>query len=107
DYPPERFEVIVADGMSTDATRAIVRSSANGKPLVRLIDNPGRIAPTGLNAAIAHTSGEIIVRVDGHCEIAPDYLRNCVRHLQTGAVDGVGGPLETIGATPMARAIAA
>jgi succinoglycan biosynthesis protein ExoA len=107
DYPRERFEIIVADGMSTDATREIVRSVANGAPAVRLVDNPGRIAPSGLNAAIAQARGEIIVRVDGHCEVAPDYLRNCVRHLQTGAADGVGGPLETIGATPMARAIAA
>jgi glycosyltransferase involved in cell wall biosynthesis len=107
DYPRERFEVIVADGMSTDATREIVRSLANGAPPVRLVDNPRQIAPTGLNAAIAQARGEIIVRVDGHCEIAPDYLRNCVRHLQNGAVDGVGGPLETVGATPPARAIAA
>ena len=79
---------------------------AHATPPVRLIDNPGRIAPSGLNAALALAQGAIIVRVDGHCEIAPDYLRQCVRHLQSGAVDGVGGPLETIGLTPVARAIA-
>jgi succinoglycan biosynthesis protein ExoA len=47
----------------------------------------------------------VIVRVDGHCEVAPDYVRRCVTHLRDGA-DAVGGPLETIGQTPMASAIA-
>ena len=51
--------------------------------------------------------GEIIVRVDGHCEIAPDYVRRCVEHLQDPSVPAVGGPLETIGHGPLSRAIAA
>src|SRR5260370_9708678 len=50
--------------------------------------------------------GDVIVRVDGHCEIAPDYIRRCVDHLQQETVDGVGGPLDTIGETPLARVIA-
>ena len=106
DYPTERLEVIVADGMSTDATREVVRSIGTQHPNVRLIDNPGQIVPTGLNAAIAQARGEILVRVDGHCEIARDYVRRCVDRLIHGEADGVGGPLETVGNTPMARAIA-
>lgn len=107
DYPSERLEVIVADGRSTDATRELVQTWQQQHPNLRLVDNPGQIAPTGLNAAITHARGEIIVRVDGHCEIAPDYVRNCVKHLLADGVEGVGGPLETIGTTPMAQAIAA
>ncbi len=107
DYPRERLEVIVADGRSTDATRELVQAWQAEHPNLQLVDNPGCIAPTGLNAAIAQARGEIIVRVDGHCEIAPDYVRNCVRHLREDGVDGVGGPLETIGTTPLAAAIAA
>ena len=107
DYPPERLEVIVADGRSTDATRELVESWQAEHPNLQLVDNPGQIAPTGLNAALARARGEVIVRVDGHCEIAPDYVRNCVKHLREDGVEGVGGPLETIGTTPMAEAIAA
>lgn len=106
DYPPDRMEVIVADGMSTDRTQEIIKSFQSEYPNLRLVDNRGRIAPTGLNAAIAEARGEIIVRVDGHCEIEPDYVRRAVGHLQSGAVDGVGGPIETIGETFIARAIA-
>jgi len=106
DYPSEQLEIIVADGMSIDNTRQIVESFQARHPNVRLIDNPGRIVPTGLNAAIAQARGEIIVRVDGHCEVARDYVRNCVEHLLNGAVDGVGGPLETVGETFIARVTA-
>ena len=105
DYPADLMEVIVADGMSTDGTRDIVAGYARRDPRVRLISNPGRIVPTGLNAAIAEGRGDVVVRVDGHCAIAKDYVRQCVRHLQAG-FDAVGGPLETIGETPHARAIA-
>jgi len=107
DYPTDRFEIIVADGQSTDDTRSIVESLRSAHPNLKLIDNPGEIAPTGLNAAIGASRGEIIVRVDGHCEIATDYIRRCVEHLQNDGVDGVGGPIETIGETTTAKAIAA
>jgi glycosyltransferase involved in cell wall biosynthesis len=107
DYPAESFEVIVADGMSNDGTRDIVRHWQTRFPNLHLIDNQGRIAPTALNVAISHARGEIIIRVDGHCEIARDYISKCVRHLQSDRVDGVGGSLETIGETGAARVIAA
>jgi hypothetical protein len=45
--------------------------------------------------------------VDGHCEIAPDYVRRCVEHLQNEGVDGVGGPCETLGVTYVAQVVAA
>lgn len=106
DYPAGRMEVIVADGMSRDSTRDLVRAAADRDPRVRLVDNPGRIAPTGLNAALAQARGQVLVRVDGHCEIAPDYVSRCVAHLSGGEADGVGGPLETIGETPVAQVIA-
>src|SRR4030095_7407833 len=61
---------------------------------------------TGLNGALREARGEIVVRVDGHCEVAPDYLRCCVSHLVHDGVEAVGGPLETIGESVIARAIA-
>ena len=105
DYPTDRMEVVIADGMSTDGTRDIVAAACARHAAWRMIDNPGRIVPTGLNAAIADARGEIVVRVDGHCEVSPDYVTRCVHHLQHGS-DAVGGPLETIGASKMAQAIA-
>lgn len=106
DYPAELMEVIVADGMSTDGTREIVRRMEAADARVQLIDNDGQFVATGLNAALRRARGAIIIRADGHCEIAPDYVRQCVRCLLEEDVAGVGGPIETIGATPVAQAIA-
>ena len=107
DYPADRMEVLVADGRSDDDTAERIAKIAETDPRVRLLDNPGRIVSTGINRALTSARGSIVIRIDGHCEIAPDYVRRCVAHLETKDVDGVGGPIETIGETPWARAIAA
>lgn len=106
-YPNDRIEVIVADGMSTDATRTIIdRLATESEIPVYVVDNPKLIAPCGLNRAIEESSGEIIVRVDGHCEIEPDYVLNCVKLLRSGKADGVGGSIETVGDAAVSKAIA-
>jgi len=110
DYPADRLEILVVDGMSDDGTRQAVLAQAAADPRVRLLDNPAGIVPPGLNVGIGQARGEIIVRVDGHCEIASDYVRRCVQHLLAGhdgaPVEAVGGPIETIGETDEAAAIA-
>jgi len=106
DYPPERMEIIVVDGMSTDDTRGVVRDLQSRDPRVSLLDNPRGIVPSAMNLGFARSRGEIIVRVDGHCRIAPDYVRRCVGHLCEHGVDGVGGPVRTVGETGTARTIA-
>ncbi|MFC1878367.1 glycosyltransferase family 2 protein [Chloroflexota bacterium] len=105
-YPSECLQIIIADGMSSDNTCQIIQSYQEDYPHLALIDNPGKIVPTGLNAAIRHAQGDIIIRVDGHCEIDNNYIFNCVRHIQTKNADGVGGSVTTIGETNLAKAIA-
>lgn len=97
DYPSDLIEVWIADGLSADGTREIIADYINQYSNIFLVDNPGRIVPTGLNLLIPKTKGEVVIRVDGHCMIAPDYVSNCVRHLQQDQVDGVGGPMRSIG----------
>lgn len=107
DYPADCMEVLVADGRSTDGTREILEELARQDPRLSILDNPAGIVAPGLNAALRRASGRIVMRVDGHCEIAPDYVRRCVAHLQAGEAEGVGGPLETVGETFVARVVAA
>jgi glycosyltransferase involved in cell wall biosynthesis len=107
-YASDRLEVLVIDGLSTDGTRESILQMMAGHtkfPIYRL-DNPAHIVPTALNIGLSKAKGDIIVRVDGHCEIAPDYVRRCVAHLQMDLVDGVGGAIETTGDTYTAQAIA-
>src|SRR5881397_3156977 len=90
--PRGGFEVMVADGMSDDGTRELLRKIETREPRVGVIDNPNRIASTGLNAAIKAARGEVIVRMDAHTEYAPDYVRQCVEVLESTGADNVGGP---------------
>jgi glycosyltransferase involved in cell wall biosynthesis len=107
DYPPERMEIVVADGMSTDGTRAIVAGIQRDHPQVRLVDNPERIVPTGLNRAIAAARGDIIVRMDGHAVFAADFLRRDVEILQAHPeVWSAGGPIVHDARTPFGKAAA-
>ncbi len=80
-------EVIVADGRSTDRTRAVASEFAG----VRIEDNPRRIQAAGLNRALDVARGEIVVRVDGHCILAPDYVEMCVDTLERTGAAIVGG----------------
>ncbi len=106
DYPHERTEIIVADGMSTDATRQVIDALQKDRPQIILVDNPQKIVSTGLNAAIRRARGEIIVRVDGHAVLDPQYARACVAALQETGAECVGGALNAEGFTYMGRAIA-
>jgi len=108
DYPSDRMEILIADGMSTDHTRQIIQELAALHPeiSIKIIDNPGEVVPTGMNLALRQAKGGIIIRVDGHCIIAPDYVRKCVEHIQQEGVDGVGGPMESVGETQLSKVIA-
>lgn len=107
DHPPELLEVIVADGMSDDETRPIVREMMARHPQLRMVDNPARIVPAGMNRAIREARGEVIVRVDGHTMVAPDYVSQCLAALQRSSADCVGGPMRSRGEGRFGEAVAA
>jgi len=77
DYPGDRFEVVVADGGSEDATADIIAAYASTHPdRVRGVMNPGRRSSAGRNAGVAAARGEWVVFVDGHCALpGRDWLR--------------------------------
>jgi glycosyltransferase involved in cell wall biosynthesis len=101
------WEAIIADGRSEDGTRAVLDEYCARWSRLRVIDNPGRIVSSGLNAAIRAARGAVILRMDAHTNYAPDYCRLCLETLvQTGA-DNVGGPARTNASGTYARAVAA
>lgn len=108
DYPPDRLEILVVDGGSTDDTPQIVREiiAQTGHPQVRLLHNPRRIQAAALNIGIQAARGDIIVRVDGHTVIAPDYVRTCVAYLAEGRADNAGGLMRPVGITYVGQAVA-
>ncbi len=110
-FPQADMEVILADGLSTDETRAIVNAFASEHPEMhlRVVDNPRRNIPAALNCALAAAQGEVIVRLDAHSRPAPDYVERSVTAVRAGTGQNVGGVWEIApgGAGWTARAIAA
>jgi succinoglycan biosynthesis protein ExoA len=109
-YPPELFEVLVADGRSTDATREIVEAAGVEYPNLRLLDNPRRWSSAGRNAAIRAARGDVVVLIDGHCELDnPYYLAELAAAFERSGADCVGRPqpLDIATVTPVQQAIAA
>lgn len=92
-FPHDQFEVIIADGLSTDQTRQVIENYSNThKDLqIKVVDNPKRIIPSALNCAIKASSGRYIVRLDGHSMPYPDYLEKCFQELEAGCGENVGG----------------
>jgi succinoglycan biosynthesis protein ExoA len=92
----QEIEIIFADGMSDDGTREIIEGHIRNNGNIQLIDNPQKIVSTGFNLALNESKGDIIIRVDGHCEIAPDYIQKCLECLEKINADCVGGATEHV-----------
>ncbi len=76
DYPADRFELIVVDGMSTDGTRNAVerfmRTHAGFH--IRLLENPGLLSSRARNIGVRAAQGKLIGVIDGHVYIPNDKL---------------------------------
>ncbi len=108
-YHSDRFEILVADGQSTDGTREIVRELQASNPHLHLLDNPKHWSSAGRNVAIRAAQGDIIVIVDGHCEFDDaDYLANLANAFDRSGADCVGRPqpMDIPRASTLQRAIA-
>ena len=112
DYSPDKMEVIIVDGLSSDGTRGIVNEailnvkSINSQLVAFLLDNPSYIVSISLNLGLKQARGEVIIRVDGHCEIAPNYVTRCVEALQATGADCVGGLQKGVSEKLIGRAVA-
>jgi glycosyltransferase involved in cell wall biosynthesis len=108
DYPADRLEVIVVDGMSSDGTADIVRRLGQAEPRVRLIENPRRITPVAFNLGIQAARGQVVFIFGGHGKIGPDYIRGVVRVLQEHPeVWAAGGRADSVGVGYWGRVISA
>jgi succinoglycan biosynthesis protein ExoA len=88
---PLPFDVCLAVGPSSDGTEVVAAALAEPEPRLRVVPNPSGVTPTALNAAVAATTGEVVVRVDGHSTLSAGYIRRAVETMvRTGAVN-VGG----------------
>ncbi len=102
DYPGT-VEIVVADGSDGPAMAEMVRARY---PAVRLVANPDRIIPAGLNRAVAAAAHAVIVRCDARSELPPDYVSRAVVTLARTGAANVGGRQCPEGRSAFTRAVA-
>jgi succinoglycan biosynthesis protein ExoA len=101
--------IVVADGGSTDRTRAIVSDLAAGHPRVVLMDNPRRLQSAGVNLA-ARMYGQDrawLVRVDAHATYPDRYASGLIAEGRRIGAASVVVSMDTVGEPGLQRAIAA
>jgi len=110
DYPKDKIQILLIDGLSTDRTREIINTYCSIYKNVILLDNPNKTVPYALNIGIRNATGDIIIRLDAHAIYPPNYISTLVYYLEKLNADNVGGVWETIpansGLIPKSIAIA-
>lgn len=101
------IQVVLALGPSTDRTNEVAARICAGDSRLSSVPNPTGRTPEGLNAALAATTQEIVVRVDAHSELSDGYIRLAVETLQRTGADNVGGIMGARGITKFEKAVAA
>lgn len=95
-FPTQDLEVVLADGKSEDQSRETISAFQAEHPelKIRVVENPKRIIPAGLNCALRAAQGQYIIRLDAHSVPAPDYIERCVENLEAGRAENIGGVWE-------------
>jgi len=93
DYPKGRMQIFLIDGCSQDKSRKIMQEFADAHPdlMVAILDNYGKILSSGWNVALAEAQGDIIIRVDAHSSIPPEFISKNVNNIIAGE-SIAGGP---------------
>jgi succinoglycan biosynthesis protein ExoA len=100
------IEILLADGGSEDGTRERLEALASEDPRIRVLENPRRTTPSGLNVALANARGRWVCRMDAHTEFHDDHIALGVRRLARGDTRWVSGPPIPTGNGAVSRAVA-
>ena len=96
-YPQEKIEVLVCDGMSDDRTREELQHITIHHPNIFVLDNLVKTTPHALNLGIVNATGDYIIILGAHAELKPNYIQNCLIALKNSPnAPCVGGVLENV-----------
>ena len=95
DYEHSKIEVVLIDSMSTDHTKDIMRDfqqqMSDDFKKIQVLENLKKKQASGWNVAIRNFSGDVMIRVDAHASIPPEFVRKNVEILESGEMVS-GGP---------------
>jgi len=91
DYPKEKLEILVVDGMSEDGTRKIVEEYRKEHSSIRLINNPKKLTPFAFNEGIKNSQGDLVMIMSAHAIYGKDYIKKCALASQKYNADNIVG----------------
>ncbi|WP_206205816.1 glycosyltransferase family 2 protein [Thermococcus sp. Bubb.Bath] len=112
DYPKERYEILVYDGMSTDRTPEIVKEFEMKYPgLVSYRKNPKKNQVYAFNMGIKDSRGEFFIIFGAHAYPERDFLRKSVETFleikeKEPKLAGVGGKIIKLFENRLAKFVA-
>tara|TARA_Y100000590_G_scaffold122430_1_gene140146 strand:- start:9 stop:1010 length:1002 start_codon:yes stop_codon:yes gene_type:complete len=106
DYPSNKFEILLIDGLSKDNTLVIAQRLAKKFSNIRLMSNPKIYQSAALNIGIKESKGDFIIRADAHAIYDKNYIRSTIDLLQKNEYSNVGPVQVSIGRTLVEKAIA-
>lgn len=89
-------EIIIVDGMSTDNTISIINLYCKKYSFIKYLINKNKYAPFALNMGIKESKGEIVIRIDAHCQYPSNYITELTTYLVKTGAGNVGGCWNTL-----------
>lgn len=107
DFPHDELEILLIDGMSTDATPRMLHELEQRYPaIIRVFVNPKRIQASAMNIGAANAKGEYLVRIDAHAEYPNNYISKCISLIEETGAQNAGCICDTVGRTKAGKVIA-
>ena len=90
-YPQERLEVLIVDGLSTDDTRKIAAASG-----ATIVINHKKATTAARNLGFEKAKGDLIAYSDDDCIFDENWLENSLKYFRVDEkIAGVTGPIHT------------
>ncbi len=90
EYPKEKYEILIIDNGSTDATNTI----AAAYPVTRIEESKARNSYVARNRGIAVAKGSILAFTDADCVAKPDWISRGIARVSQEQGGIVGGKIE-------------
>lgn len=91
-YPADKYEIIVVDGLSSDGTWTILQELKKRNLELRIFKNLKENAAAGRNIGIRNAKGEYVAFIDSDAVADTNWLENISKTFDKVGAVGVGGP---------------
>lgn len=101
-YPHQGWEIIIADGGSTDKTLDIIKTWQKRYDFIKLVEIPDCPSPAyARNKALEVAKGEFVFFTDGDCAPCKDWINIMLKHfIRDPKIGIVGGEVYTLRVDP-------